>query len=232
MGSRVLVVTVAAVLVLTGLGLGAPQAAYASCAPPRPNEDFGGFAGTQETPATAPDGVKADVEEYQPFVTEGSEVSAWVMLNRGGTRWAQIGWWRSKDGGLYSRYVFEQHVTDGGVVVTNFSLGQYQTTNYRVDWTPATNTFSFKRGGTELWAATLAWDPQTFQIYGETHRKSDQMPGGTGAHQKFSNTYMSYVGDTGWWSLTSSAGSNQGGWYGATRVNSVRYEIWDKACAS
>ena len=232
MTKRAFRAVVAAILMSVWL-LGAnPQITLASCNPGRPNVSFGGFAGTQSSPAPAPDGIRADVEDYEPYVTEGSQVSVWVVLNRGTTRWAQIGWIRWKDAGVYAKSTFEQHVTDAGQVVTNYTTRLYGTVNYRIDWTPSTNRFSLKRNGVEYWAVTLAWDPLTYEVYGETHREFDQMPGHYGGPMEFTNTYASLTGSSTWSSLTSSAGSNANDWYGAARVNGLRYQVWDKQCSS
>ncbi len=230
---RYLLVVLASVLAGSALSLSiGVQSVSASCSPSRPDQDFAGYAGTMDSPTVAPDGIKADIEEYQPWVTDGSEVTGWVMLNSGTSRWAQVGWIRSKDGGVYTRQVFVQYTNNAGTPVTSFWAGQSGTTNYRVDWDPAGDTFSFRRGGTIIATATLSWDVTDYQVFGETHRKSDQMPGGTTAHMDFTNTYMSPVGSASWFSLTSPVFTNQGTWYGALRVNSVRYEVWDKECSS
>ncbi len=214
-----------------------PAPVRASCSPGRGTTGFGGFAGTQKTPAVTPDGVRVDTLEYSPYVNEGSEVTAWVMLVRlAGTPnlYAQVGWYRSKDSGVYDRSVFIQYtLSDGEKYTQHFppaTVGTY--TTYKVDWSASTNTFRFFQEANVLRSAFLLWDPDTYEIYGETHQYGDQMPGGTGSHMVFDNTVYSVQGNSDWWGLGSPAGTNQDNWYGADRIDSSRYEVWDRACAS
>lgn len=209
-----------------------PSAVSASCDPGRDPVGFAGFAGTQMTPFTKPDGAKADILEYAPFAEEGSEVSAWTMLQVGGTRWAQVGWYRSKDGGAYTRSVFTQYTNDSGQWLTNFWAAQPlgTRTTYQTDYVTGPARVRMLRGGNLLISAAVSWVPDNFQMYGETHQKGDQMAGGTLGHEVFENTYYSVTNSSSWSSLTSSVGVNVPAWYGATKVNTIRFEIWDKSC--
>ncbi len=95
-------------------GFAWPSSTLASCNPGRANQDFGGFAGTLGSPAGLT-GIRSNLLEYDPWVTPGSEVSAWVMLYNGGTKWAQVGWYEDT-----ARRVFVQYTNNTGVVFTQF----------------------------------------------------------------------------------------------------------------
>jgi hypothetical protein len=223
---RVLPIITAA-LVATVWLTAAPVPAVASCSPAgRPNEDFAGYAGTQLGVSGVRD-ISASIREYAPYVTSGSEVTQWVMLNNGGTKWAQVGWWQTPS----SHRTFVQYTNDSGGVYTNFwSANGNGYNGYEVSYTATTHLFTFFRNGSMLTSPAEQWAPASYQMYGETHRKSDQMPGGTSNHSVF--MYAKYNYTT---SITSNAhviqpsGKN---WYGASKISAGRYEIWDKGCSS
>ncbi|MGH2407314.1 MAG: hypothetical protein ACRDF7_04430 [Candidatus Limnocylindrales bacterium] len=212
--------------------LAGPSLVYATCNPLRTNQVNSGFAGTLHSPGSTPGGVKATIDEYSPFVVSGSQVYAWVMLQTGGQFWAQVGW--EQTNGVHS--VFYQVIADSGTLIQNNFPGHAIGTHtvYKQLYDPATKTFTMYDASNLLLSTTQNWVPDQIQIFGETHRRSDQMPGGTGAHVKFLDTYEK-LGTT-WFSLTSPAVTQFAGLptnlYGATRVSSVDYEIWDKGCGT
>jgi hypothetical protein len=174
-------------------------------------------------------GVKADVEEYAPYVMTGSVVSAWVMLARNTTRYAQVGWWK-KSGVL--RRVFIQYTDDAGQKFTKewsgHGIGSF--TTYKVLYAPATDTFSLWDESTKLYEHSYAWVPNNFEIYGETHNRNDQMPGGTQAHMDFNNTFVKIGAN--WYSPGSSPTASDPTIHGASHPHPSDYDIWDKACTS
>ena len=210
-----------------------PTGALASCNPGRPVQDFAGFAGTQGTSSLV-QAADADLDEYHPYVSSGSESLMWVMLNNGGTRWAQVGWWQD----VTTHYVFEQHTDNSGHWFTNFRPGEVTAlTGYRVLKTaagPSDLRWNFYVRGSLWLSVARSWSPAGYQFYGETHRKADQMAGGyTDFNTKaviYSPQYLNSAGT--WVNVTTAAGVNNTSWYGAQYRSSYGYYIWDKACPS
>lgn len=223
---RVILVLVAATLV----GASLPTAALAACNPGRPNVVRAGFAGTQLTPAAWPRAVQTQIEEYSPFVFGSSEVSAWNMLNNGGTKWSQVGWW--KENGV--RWSFVQWTDNAGNWFTNFysPAGVGTTPNYETIYNIASTDWIWERNNQVLHTTNALWQPKTVQIYGETHSKADQMPGGVANHNTFREAH--YIPNNGgaWLNIGAAAGTNDAVTYGALKVNNEAYDIWDKACNS
>jgi hypothetical protein len=222
---RVTILT-AAVLALSAT---LPTPVFASCNPGRQSQVFAGFAGTQRTPGGVPRAVETQIEEYSPFISGTSEVSAWNMLNNGGSKWSQVGWLKDNDG---SRWTFIQWTDNTGHWFTNFyspsALGS--TPNYQTIYNVETTDWIWEKNSQVLHTANALWAPATIQIYGETHNRADQMPGGFNNHNTFKEAH--YTFGAGWLNMASAAGVNDGAIYGAVKVNNEWYEIWDKACGS
>lgn len=174
-------------------------------------------------------GIKANIKEDNPWVSNNSESYAWVML-LGGTHLAQVGWENDDYNDVETRSIFAAVINDQGIYVQNNlspnPLGQL--TTYQTTYDSPTKTFTMTSNGSVVYRTTMNWVPDGYEMYGETHAKSDQMPGMTSAHELFLNTYQKHGGS--WWSLTSGV-STTATYYGASRVSSVDYEIWDKNCA-
>lgn len=69
-------------------------------------------------------------------------------------------------------------------------------------------------------------------MFGETHDRADQMPGGTGLHETFRVArYYTGSGFTAH-TINSSMWTSNSTWYGFSKVAAGSYDIWDKACAS
>lgn len=189
------------------------------------------FAGTAATPSTWPKGVEADVLEYDPYIsTQGVGVSAWVMLNNGGSLWAQVGWWKQASG----RIVFSQWTPYVGKWLQDNHLARPvgSTTSYKMTFVLTTHHFYFWENGSQIDNIGVnGWQPAGYEIFGEVHNRLDQMPGGRTSHMVFNNTYQQPNNVSSWSSLTSPAQPNDA-YYGAVRSSSIRYEIWDQACAS
>jgi hypothetical protein len=214
---------IAAVVAVVSL-IAAPQPAAAACSPTgRGTAGFAGYAGTQGSVSGVND-VASSIREYMPYVYPGSQVSQWVMLNNGGTEWAQVGAYQD----VTTHYTFEQHTDNSGHYYTNWwSYNGAGYNGYEVSFNASTHVFGFYRNGSILTSSTQLWNPGSYQLYGETHDQSDQMPGGYNNHSVF--IYATYNHTT---SVSSAAGTNQSTWYGATKVGAGDYEIWDKACPS
>jgi hypothetical protein len=224
---RLLSITVVMMLLI---GMVVPPVALASCNPGRPNVVRAGFAGTQRTPAAWPRAVQTKIEEYSPYVFGSSEVSAWNMLNNGGSKWSQVGWW--KENGV--RWSFIQWTDNAGNWFTNFysPLAVGSTPNYETIYNIPTTDWIWERNNQVLHTANALWQPKTVQIYGETHTKADQMPGGVDNHNTFTEAH--YIPNNGgaWLDIASAAGTNDAVTYGAVKINNEHYQIWDKACSS
>ena len=159
------------------------SAALASCNPGGPNQDGIWFAGaTPRTTAQTPRNIRANVEEYSPFISVGPVTSAWVMLSSGGSKWAQDGWWKDPNG---ARSAFVQWTDATGHFFTEHftasALGTFPT--YQTIYNPAAggaqSEFVFERNGSVLWRVSpTLWVPATVQSEGEIHNRTDQMPGG------------------------------------------------------
>ena len=208
--------------------------ALASCNPGRAAVAFAGFAGTQGS-LSGVKGVQANIEEYHPFVSSGSESLLWVMLNSGTTKWSQVGFWQTPA----SHQIFEQHTDATGHVFTNMWSGSTSsTTNYKVLATQTSDTnqtWQFYVAGTLRSTVSRSWDPTGYQVYGETHSEADQMSGGSSsltAKALIDNPLKQH--STGTWSnVSTAAGVNNASWYGASMgPTTADYYIWDKACAS
>lgn len=92
--------------------------------------------------------------------------------------------------------------------------------------------WKFYRDSTTLTtASTLQWAPTTYQMYGETHSRANQMPGGVNSHMHFWDAYY-YIGAS-LVEINSAAGATESGIHGFLKhAGGVHYEIWDKACAN
>jgi hypothetical protein len=215
---------------LTVSSLGHASAVDARCDPHRTNQASSGFAGTTGG-QVAIQGVKADIEEDNPWVSNNSEVFAWVMLT-GGQHLAQAGWENDDYNDVETRSIFAAVINDQLIYVQNNVPDPYgigTRTTYQTTYTSSTKSFSMTANGSVVYSTTMNWVPDGYEIYAETHARSDQMPGAISNHEQVLNTYQKHGGS--WWSLTSPTYVTNATYYGASRINSVDYEIWDKYCA-
>lgn len=224
----------AQVVALTTIAV-APDAAAAACWPDRVNNGASYFAGTGRTPSAFPRGVRSNIEVYEPYTFRSSEVTAWTMLHRGGTKWSQVGWWQNDDGFLNeTRWNFIQWTDANGNYFTRFyspstigSSPKYQVMydTMRVEWSWSVN-------GVILHAAPAHWRPETVQIQGETHTRADQMPGGYNARVTMKESHFIVDGGSTWLFINTAAGVTDSTIHGANKVNAEWYEIWDRACSA
>ena len=210
------------------LFLATPSATLAACDPNRAPAGGALFAGTQRTPVSWPRAVRTGIREYSPYVEGASAVMAWNMLNNGGTKWSQTGWWKDNNG----RWTFVQWTDNAGNWFTEFRTAEIigSTPNYETIYNVQTTDWIWKRNNAILHTANALWQPKTVQIYGEVHNRADQMPGGTQYHVLFLNAQWIPNTGTTWLAMASSAGATDPTIHGALKFDNTRYEIWDKAC--
>jgi hypothetical protein len=220
-------VVVAVPLLLAAL---APSAA-ASCNPQRANDGHSYFAGTQRTPSAWPRAVQTQIEEYSPYVLGPSQVTAWNMLNNGGTKWSQVGWWKDDDG---TRTSFIQWTDAAGNFWTrHYSPAALGTTpNYETIYDKVNTDWIWERNNTVLHTTNAVWQPATIQIYGEINTRASQMPGGVNNHVALKEAH--YIPNNGnqWLDMASLPGATDAVIHAAAKLSNEYYEIWDKACGS
>ena len=105
MKSRTLAVGVAIGAILSA---GLPTQVLAACNPGHPNNSRMSFAGTFAKGVAGARTIKANIEEYSPFIQGDAPTHAWVMLNLG-SEWAQAGWSKRASG---SRWTWVQWTID------------------------------------------------------------------------------------------------------------------------
>lgn len=229
-----------AALVLGTTSLATAPSVLASCSPnpPRTHDSQSYFAGTQRTVGSSLTGVKANIEEYQPWMGYPSQVQQWVMLTKTDlSEWAQVGWRVLRNGsGTYSRYSWWQYTYAGPGFFDGYyaaaPLGTLPT--YRVEYVFNTDLgvwqFRFYRDVTQLASVTIWTGPTLAEVYGETNTRRDQMPGGTTNYNQFTGVYYR-TGTSTWNPFSAAAGANDGMIHGASG-SGTSYWIWDKACSS
>lgn len=224
-----------AVVLATSTILGSPAPVLAACNPGRGSTDGAYQAGTVGTPSPYPRGVRADVDEYNPYFASNSLAGSLmsVMLSNV-PYWAQLGWQKYKSGDTIRREIFIEHVDGFGNNTWMHWPGRPvgSVTNYKITFDASIKRFNYYVAGSLYAGLNANYTPIRYEIFGETHNTQDQMPGGYSAHAKFVNTYYTSSSTwTPWLSLTSPVH-----YYAPTaraqRVSSVRYDIWDLGCAS
>ena len=229
---------IAATALLAGsLVVDAPQPVFASCDPARAHDTEARHVGAIGSSASLT-GVKASIEEYSPYYSGQNRAgtNASVMLVKWNPiQWVQVGWLKSKvHTGSTTREVFvEVYLSDA---------------NNRYYWWPAESVgdntaykilfegdreYTFLMNGAQImWTNGGPTQPTGYQLFGETHDKGDQMPGGTGAHLSLSAARY-YIGAGHSAVVVRQNTHNEGGdFYGAWTDLAGNYEIWDKKCNS
>lgn len=150
------------------------------------------------------------------------------MLNNGGAKWAQVGWWKLPGG---ARRAFVQWTDNAGHWFTEtFAASPIgQTPNYETIYNPGANPkFLFERNNAVLWQANALWQPATVQTMGEVHNRADQMPGGVTAQLFLMEAH--YTMGAGWININGPAFNSDWNQYGTIKVTEEFYAIWDKKC--
>lgn len=229
---------VAAAFVLAASGLLGPFAGVtlASCNPGRGHLDGAYQAGVVGQPSPYPDGVSAVTDEYDPYYTgwngTGSLMS--VMLDKGTTMWAQLGWIKHINGGATRREIFVEHV-DGLGNNLWFYWAQKpvgSTTAYQITFDASNHHFHYVVAGSEYanLGASTSLTPTRWEIFGETHDASDQMAGSTSSHAKVRSGVTRLHGSTVWSSANGTVHSN--GWpYNSASGSLGSFDIWDLRCS-
>lgn len=207
-----------------------PSPVLAACNPGGANLDGTWFAGPDiKVPANIPRQVRSDIEEYSPFVEIGPVTSAWVMLYRGGTKWAQMGWWKETN----ARFMFVQWTDDSGhwftELLDDFPVGTFST--YEVNYNPGPSEFVFQVDNSNYWyVSPTLWQPNALAAKGESHNYTDQMPGGTQAPMWLDRVQYTTGGQ--WINIGTAAVATDPNKHGALKSSNQLYKIWDKACNS
>jgi hypothetical protein len=146
------------------------------------------------------------------------------------TRWAQLGWFKSKiNGGV-------THRESGLEFNTPQSGNQFEwfgpepvnnSTHYQIQKADGINRYDFFMKGNWVASWNGVVNQTNYQVFGETHDKEDQLPGGVLNPVRFRNT--SYF--TGYYSshIVNSA-PNPDTLFGMAHPSSGRYDIWDRKC--
>jgi hypothetical protein len=210
-----------------------PSQAHASCDPGRANQTGIWFAGTIKTPSQVPRDISALIEEYNPHWEIDAATTVWDMMNSGGSKWAQVGYWKDGSG----RSAFVQWTDNSGHWFTEHfaasPVGESRT--YETIYNPAAggaqSEFVFERNNSVLWRVSpTLWQPNTVQVNGETHNRANQMPGGFNATVWLEQVRYSVGG--GWININSPVSITDPNIHFASKESSSFYRIWDWACAT
>ena len=219
-----------AVVLAAGSLLTTGEAVRASCNPGRANDGAYYWAGANRTVVTGVRGVESKILEYSPYVAPGSDVYAWTFLAKptdSHAYWAQIG---PKVHATSTRNTFIQWTdASGHWYEQDFAPGPLGSSpNFATiyDWQNA--KFLFEQDNVVLAQKPAAWTPSVVIVQGETHTRASQMMGGTSHHLTMRSTY--YTKGSGWIALDAGASTTDNTIFGASKVSSTAYDIWDKAC--
>jgi hypothetical protein len=229
---------VAALSVICSVVLAGPPGALASCQPER--------GGTHDTVArydittagiSSLTGISSSITEYDPYYSgsnsTGTNATDMMVQWSPSTRWAQLGWFKSKiDGGVTKRESGLEFYLSGSQNYFEWfgskSIGH--STWYEILY-EAPSTFNFFIDGSHVATYTGTLTPAEYQVFGETHDWVDQMPGGTGTHVVFNNTnYFTGSGHTA--HLSTSSITSDWTRYGHSGPSSGKYQIWEAVCSS
>lgn len=215
-------------------GLAIPERADAACNPGRIHDSAARYVITAGSPASL-SGVSASIKEYDPFYTgqNGTGTNASVMLAKfSPTQWAQVGWAKSKiqDGVTIKRQVFTEFWIDSSHNFFHFwpAHSVTSTNNYKILYNTSTGVYSYYDNQILLRTDSGIPTPTQYQIFGETHDRADQMPGGTGAHVSLSSA--TYYTNSSHLAHIVDGAINPDPLFGGAHPSLGRYEIWDKAC--
>ena len=206
----------------------------ASCNPGRDHDNAARYAITAKT-VSGITGVSASILEYNPYYSgsNGTGTNATIMLlKRNPTQWGQLGWFKSKiDNGTIQRQVGVEYYISASDNRWYFWPGKTvgSTTPYKILYDAP--VWKFYASGVGLTFQSAIPAPTEYQLFGETHDLADQMPGGTGAHEKFTfGFYYTGAGHTS--HVMTSAITTDTTYYGVKKVADGKYDIWDKACST
>jgi hypothetical protein len=175
-------------------------------------------------------GVRAVLEEYNPFVHPSSyPTSAWVMLHNG-TMYSQVGWLELSSG---ERRIFSQYTRPGG--------GTW--TVQRNSWIPVGSTTFYEShlyGGhikhfvNGVYFSEDTWGgftPTAAQTAAETQSYGSQMPGGFNGNDTMAFVVRQVQIGGNWQDMGGSVVNSYPYWFGQYSGGANAVEIWDRACA-
>jgi len=200
--------------------------ALAKCQPNRTNNGQTYWDGWLRGAGTV-GGIYSSILNYSPWVQPGSQVTAWTMLNNGGSWWAQVGWWESPYG---VRYTFVQWTPSAGQFQTHFWTPAQpvgQSTYYTTLWNYTPGKFTFQVASSTIDTETAAFTPNDGQAFGEINTLASQMPGALYAPEDFSNTNW-WV--SGWSAFNGSPYDSSTTYFNIAKYSSTHLQIGDKAC--
>ena len=90
--------------------------------------------------------------------------------------------------------------------------------------------FTFRVGGVDLFYQPIGWVPNQGQLYGETQRRGDQVPGGSNNKEIFKNSNLWYSGA--WRSFDGTAAVTDTAIASSQKISAFGDRAWDKACQS
>jgi hypothetical protein len=211
-----------------------PGVVLASCVPSRPHTDESIQAGVVGQPSPYPIGVYSYADEYDPYFTghDNAGTLMSVMLDYW-PYWGQVGWIKKNFGGVQQRQIFVEHVDGWG---NNF--WQYwapkpvgNSTQYKIIFNPSNKHFTYYAGGSVLTDLGANFNPSRWEIFGETHDKADQFPGGYNIHARFRISKVLLYGQSTWANATG-APHHYSGVNDASHPYTGEYDVWDIACYS
>lgn len=212
------------------MAVGEPSIVSASCAPPRlPHDTAARYVATTGMPSGLT-GVHANIEQYDPYYSayNGAGTNMTLMLvGWNPTRWAQIGWFKMKVNGVTIRESGTEFYLSPTQNYWTFygSRPIGELTPYQITFT-APSTYAFYVSGTKVKEHTGTFTPSDYQMFGETHDRVDQMPGGTIAPASF--RYAWYRKNGIWYDMTGSITPHP--YYGGSKTGPGVYDIWDLGC--
>jgi hypothetical protein len=224
------------VLAMQTAALSLAPAALASCNPGRtPHDGAARYAITAATVSSLT-GVSSSILEYSPYYSgfnaTGTNATVLLVQQSPVQRWAQLGWFKSKirDGTVRRESGLEFFLSSSQNYFQWWSGRQTGTSTWYEILFEAPSTFNFFIAGTFVASYTGTFTPSEYQVFGETHDRVDQMPGGVNAPVTFIQT--NYFTGSGHTTHIATAGISTVSYYGVSNRGGGTYWIWDKACTT
>jgi len=218
----------------TVFALAQPNSTLA-CAPRRSHDIVARHAGTLGN-ASSLTGIASSILEISPYYSGNNPTGtvATVMLTTNNvTQWAQWGWYKSKiDNGNIQRQIgMEFYISAADNTFLFFGAKPIgDQTDYQIWYTSGSYKF-YVNDQLYVSEGGLA-APTQYQIFGETHDKSDQFPGSQSAHETLVSTAY-FTGSTHIAHTVTSATFNDDSTVsGISHPSAGRYETWDQGCAT
>lgn len=214
-------------------GIRLADSAQAACVPPRTSLPGYYFDGWYQHPGGTLKSTESYISEYDPWVPNSAyDTSQWVMLvNTTTSSYAQIGWLKN-----YQRRMFVEANQSG--IVSYWDYAPQPTnawTKYEVTYNPGTGLFQFFWNN-QLRATLYGYGgaPNEAQQFAELHDRRNQVPGGTGNHSLFTESwYRSSDSQHHYFNAVPAAGIPPTEPFAAKGTVGVwQLDVWDTACSS